>query len=84
MLPFQAVPGWIPWTKVQPSGTCQRAPHPGLAPGGSFDDLRSGKENMEPNFFLIIRGFGATLCLVLHLRPVCHGRPYQGHKALDN
>ncbi|TWW70651.1 hypothetical protein D4764_17G0001340 [Takifugu flavidus] len=42
MLPLRAVPGWTPWAEVRPPGARQRAPAPGLAPGGGPGPVCNG------------------------------------------
>lgn len=43
-----------------------------------------GKGNLDPNIVFIIGVFRVVLCLLPHLRSVCHRGSYSWHKALDN
>lgn len=77
---FQAVSSQVPWTKARlPDARCQ-APSPGLVPGQGPGNPILGRVNCSLD--LILTGvFESSLCLVHHLKPVCHGRLYEGAKA---
>uniref|UniRef100_H2SXQ0 Matrilin 3b n=1 Tax=Takifugu rubripes TaxID=31033 RepID=H2SXQ0_TAKRU len=58
MLPLRAAPGRTPWAEVRPPGARQRAPPPGLAPGGGPGDphpaTRSNCRNRPIDLVFII------------------------------
>ena len=80
---FRAEPGRAPWVEARPPGALLRAPTPGLAPGWGPGCAIPGDVTVLV-FTFSIEAFWTAFSLVRHPRPVCLGRPYQGHEAPDN
>lgn len=78
-LPLQAMPGRAPWVDVRSPGARLRPPAPGLPPGwGPISPIQGVTIQIYSSWGSI----WATLSLVAHLRPICHGSTYRGRLPL--